>query len=368
MHTINLLIKPVSGNCNLRCSYCFYSNVIHNRVTKSFGFMDERTISIILEKVLNEANNELNIAFQGGEPTLIGLPFYKKVVDFVDKTKKPKLDVTYSIQTNGMLLDNDWAKFFSDHQFLVGLSLDGIKVTNDIYRIDAKGEGTFKIIMHSAKILANHGVDFNILTVVTKPICQHIRQIYTFYRNNNFLYQQYIPWIPPFEKPVDKEDNLLSSQDYGEFLRKLFDLWYLDKIQGKFIYIRYFDNLLEILQGYPPQACELMGRCTYQYVVEADGSVYCCDFYVIDKYKIGNFLTDDFHTIENNRRETNFIQTSMQIDEKCKTCKWWKLCRGGCRRYREPMINNKLSLNMYCDAFSSFLDYSYERLLKLTGA
>ena len=355
----------VSDSCNLACPYCFYKPDNARSKLRTSRFMSESDACLILKKALTSTTHVLNIAFQGGEPTLIGLPYFMKLVDFVDKHKNPNLKVTYSLQTNGILIDSEWARFLSDHHFLLGLSLDGIERTNDQFRVDHQGVGQFNRILDCARLLTEYNVDFNILTVVTTEICRNIDTIYAFYKSQNFLYQQYTPWIPPFMKGGKHSNILLDPTDYGEFLKDLFDLWYEDLRSDNQVYVRYFDNLVDVLRNYPPQACEMLGRCTSQYLVESDGSVYCCDFYAVDTYFIGNLIVDDFLTIDKNRYDSRFIQSSMLLPNKCLQCDWKKLCRGGCRRYREPYAEGHQTENYYCDSFSSFFDYAYEKLRTL---
>jgi uncharacterized protein len=323
------------------------------------------TLEGMIKNIFRYASQECTIAFQGGEPTLIGLDFYKQLIDYVQKYNKDRIKVNYAIQTNGYLINDEWAKFFSEHRFLVGLSLDGVKDTHDLYRIDSHGAGTYKTVMRTTQLFNNFGVDYNILTVVTANVAKNIGKIYGFYKKNNFRYQQYIPCLDPLMEKRGTNEYSLTPEKYAYFLKTLFDLWYYDVKRGDFIYIRYFENLVGILLGINPESCGMLGHCSIQYVVEADGGVYPCDFYVLDQYRIGNIATDSFETIEQNRRHIGFIEESMQVSEECRTCRWQQLCRGGCRRDREPMIDNKLSLNYFCSAYREFFEYAYERLYEV---
>ena len=361
MYPLNLLIKPASANCNFKCSYCFYEDISKNRQTFSYGFMSFDTLEKIVKKALSFSVFSCGFMFQGGEPTLVGLDFYKNFISYVNKYNTKNLEISYCIQTNGFLLDDNWAKFLYENKFLVGISLDGIKETNDINRVDTDNKGTFDYVLDRINLLKKYNIDFNVLTVVTSQVAKNINKIYKFYKDNKLVYQQYIPCLNPIGDDSLKAYSL-TPKLYGDFLCNLFDLWYEDITNDNFIYNRYFENLVGILKGYTPEACSMRGVCSFQNVIEADGSIYPCDFYVLDKYKLGNILTDDFHKIHKN---ISFIETSNKIEEDCKTCKWLRLCRGGCKRDRDKNLDGNLSKNYYCSSYKQFFDYSINRLLRL---
>lgn len=368
MKNLNLLIKPSSGNCNIHCEYCFYADITSNRKIKSFGFMDLNTLEIIVKKAISNSDNQCNFAFQGGEPTLAGLDFYYKLIEFQNKYNNKNLKINNTIQTNGYSIDEDFAKFLAQNNFLAGISLDGIKDIHNLYRKDNLGNDTFKKVLNTIQLFNKYNVEFNILTVVTAQVARSIAKIYKFYSKNNFVYQQYIPCLEPLGEQRGRYKYSLTPRLYAEFLKDSFDLWFDDIVKGNFIYNRYFENLVGIIKGYPPESCAMVGHCNCQYVIEADGSVYPCDFYVLDEYKIGNLVNDDFDKINQNLIDINFIQKSTYINNECKSCKWAFICRGGCRRDREPIINNNLSLNYFCSAYKEFFEYSILKLEYLAKA
>ena len=265
MPAISLLLKPASGGCNMRCRYCFYRDEQQNRDTYSYGLMSEATLETVVRKALAAAEGSCSFGFQGGEPTVCGLDFFRKAVEFQRKYNVHGVPVYNAIQTNGLALDGEWADFFRENRFLVGLSLDGTKERHDENRVDVSGRGTYGRVMRAAQLLKSHGVDFNVLTVVTDRTAREIGKIYGFFRRNGLLYQQYIPCLAPIG-----EAGGLRPESYAAFLKTLFDLWYGDVAAGNFIYIRYFENLAAILQGGRSESCDLWGRCTLQNVVEAD--------------------------------------------------------------------------------------------------
>lgn len=362
MPPIHLLIKPASSSCNLRCRYCFYLDTAQKREIENYGRMELSTLEALVRRTLQKASNSCTFAFQGGEPTLVGLDFYKQLISYVQQYNTKKIPVSYSLQTNGMVIDQEWAEFFARHKFLIGLSLDGPKALHDCNRVLPTGEGSYKNVIHAAQLLQNHKVEFNVLTVVNRQNAGKAQELYQFFKRNQLLYQQYIPCLDPLGVPRGQELYSVSPEQYGMFLTRLFDLWYQDLVRGTPIYIRYFENLVSLLLGYPAEHCGMMGQCSNQYVIEADGSVYPCDFYVLDRYRLGNLVTDSFEEIEAKRDEIGFVSESRYIDKECRNCRWMPLCRGGCRRDREPFIDGKPSLNYFCAGYKKFFESVYPRL------
>lgn len=362
MPPLTLLIKPASASCNMRCRYCFYA------ATPSCGTMGLSTLENVVRKALDAASGQCTFAFQGGEPTLAGLDFYKALLELVNLHNVKHLEVQYAIQTNGYGIDREWAGFLAKHRFLVGLSLDGTKDIHDLYRRDAVGRGTFSKAMRTAQLFDSCRVEYNILTVVTAQAAKNIGRIYSFFSRNRFTYQQYIPCLDPLDEVRGNRDYSLTPELYGEFLCSLFDLWYNGFIRGKRVSVRYFDNLLQMMAGYPPESCGMSGECSRQLVIEADGGVYPCDFYVLDKYRLGNLNEDDFLRIERKRDSLAFIKVSRQIPPQCPECRWYPLCRGGCRRERESAGSTDLSRNYYCPAYRRFFEYAYPRLRSICKA
>lgn len=367
MPPINVLIKPASSGCNMGCTYCFYDDVSSRRQTKSYGMMSVDTLECIVRKTMDYAEGSCTFAFQGGEPTLVGLTFYKELIRLQDKYKKPQLKVYNAIQTNGIVIDEEWAKFLSKNKFLVGLSMDGCERIHNMFRVDRKQQGTFAKVMETAKLFDQYKVEYNILTVVTKQLAENIKEVYEFNLENNFRYMQFIPCLDEIEEKRGEEQYSLTPRVYEQFLKDLFDRWYRDIKRGEFVYIRYFENLIQRLLGYYPEACGMMGVCTHQNVVEADGGVYPCDFYVMDRYCIGNLVKDTFKEIEENRKALGFIEASQKKDSGCLKCKWYNLCHGGCRRDRDMFESGKLGRNYWCTAYKGFFKYAAPRLEEIAG-
>ena len=366
MPPISLLVKPASGSCNMRCRYCFYTDETENRTVPSMGVMSIETMKTMVDKALIFADGDCSFAFQGGEPSLAGLPFFRALTDYVKDHPNPKkVRVHYSFQTNGYNLNEDWAKWFVENQVLVGISLDGPKEIHDRYRVDHAGKGTYQKVMSSIQLFNKYHVDYNILTVVTSATSRHGQQVYNFFKKNDFRYQQYIECLDPIGEVQGGYEYSLTPERYEEFLKTTFDSWYLDMKSGRYVYNRYFENLMMIIAGQGAESCNMRGVCGAQWVIEADGSVYPCDFYALDEWYLGNINQDSFETMEQQRQTLGFIEWSKQIPEDCKNCRYFGLCRNGCRRNREPVTSTSTQKNYFCSAYKNFIEYAYSRLAEI---
>lgn len=367
MPPVSLLIKPASSNCNLRCRYCFYHSIAENRQTGCYGMMSGELLEEIVKKALEYAEHACTFAFQGGEPTLAGLDFYRKLMEFERKYNVKKVQINNALQTNGMAIDDAWAEFLARNRFLVGISLDGPRELHDANRADARGKGSFGRVMEAIGLFNRHSVEYNVLFVVNGYTARHVNKVYGFFRKCGFRYLQMIPCLDPLNEQPGGNEYSLKPDRFTYFLKALFDLWYEDLSKGNMISIRYFDNLVGLLMGYRPEACGMSGECQCQFVVEADGGVYPCDFYVIDEWLLGNIKDCGFDELKNSGPAVRFVEESKPIDPECGVCRWSKLCRGGCRRSREPFVGGAPVLNYYCSSYREFFDYAGERLRRLAA-
>ena len=367
MPPISIMMKPVSGLCNMNCDYCFYSDEASKREHSSYGRMSLSTLEEIIIKTLAFAEGSCSILFQGGEPTLAGLDFFTSVIALENKWNVNQVMIQNSIQTNGLLIDDSWAEFFHKHNFLVGLSLDGTRQVHDTCRKTLDQRGTFDHILQTVSLFEKYKVEFNILTVVTKHTVSHTKEIYSFYKEKGFEWQQYIPCLNPLDEFEISYNYSLNTEDYSLFLIDLFDCWYEEAKSGHLRYVRYFIGLMNLLCRQAPGACEMNGVCSRQFVIEADGSVFPCDFYMLDPWFLGNLTTDSIENIEKKRQDLHFIEESSKTDPSCKNCKWVYLCRGGCRRDRIPTKNGLLGKNRHCKSFSDFFEYAYPKLVEIVN-
>lgn len=346
MPPLSVMIKPASGSCNLRCKYCFYGDVSGSRETRNFGIMTSATAEKLVLSALEFADGEsIAFAFQGGEPLLAGKEYFLGFVDLVNKNNRKNSRIFYSVQTNGTLLDDEWAEFFAKNEFLVGLSLDGDMKVNR-FRVDEKGSNSYYRILRGSGLLKKHGAEFNILTVLTGVCADECERVYRHFRSSGFNYIQFIPCLRPFG---DKSENemFMTAEQYADFLIKIFNLYVKDFVRGQYVSIRYFDNLVRMYLGEEPEQCGLAGHCTHQLVAEANGNIYPCDFYCTDEYLLGNINDTPLNALASSKKATGFIAESLYVPEKCRVCRYYPLCRAGdCKRVRADRD--------YCAAYKKF--------------
>ena len=361
MMNFTALIKPASSRCNMRCGYCFYADEAASRNIYNRGIMSRDTAHNLIDRVYEyvKPGSTVHFGFQGGEPTVAGLDFFEDFTAYAESRARKKLSVTYSVQTNGLLLNDEWCEFLKGKKFLVGVSLDGDRQLHDHIRKDAVGGGTYDRVMSAIRLLEKLGVDYNILTVVTRFTARHPAELMSFYRRHKFGYVQLIPCLSPLDG-TDGDAFAPSQREYADFLKRFFRLW-LDGLQkDSYISVRQFDNLYGMLKGRPPEQCGMSGRCTPQFIAEADGSVYPCDFYALDRYLCGNVNKDGI--------EQTFLSDGMRAfaadfppdGTLCAGCGVYAFCGGGCRRYRSFYYGKE----GYCSN-RDFLEYALPFLAKL---
>lgn len=354
LHTI--LIKPASGSCNMRCDYCFYCDEMENREQAFRGMMSEATLKNLIKKAIRQAGGEICFAFQGGEPTLRGLDFFRKAIEFEEHFNRREIRVVNTLQTNGFAIDEEWCRFFKEHDFLIGVSVDGTAAMHDRYRHDPAGGATYERVKRTTELFDRYGVEYNILTVVTRQIAEHAEEVYREYQRNGWQYQQYIACLDPLEESPGQKEYSLTPEAYGIFLTELFRLWEKDWRKGRAPFIRQFENYIGILMGVPPESCEQRGVCSVQCVAEADGSAYPCDFYAVDEYCLGNYNENTIDELTGNERARAFIKESLESGGACDTCPWAALCRNGCRRHRVRDPKSGESRNYFCEGYRMFFE------------
>ena len=208
-------------------------------------------------------------------------------------------------------------------------------------------------------------IEYNILTVVNRQVAENVKEIYKEYKQNGWKYQQYITCLDPFGEPKGQRPYSLTPEIYGQFLIDLFQLWYKDWRRGKAPYIRQFENYVGILLGYPPESCEQRGICSVQCVTEADGSVYPCDFYAMDAYRLGNFNTDQITDFFERKESKQFVEESKKWSEQCKQCEYFSLCRSGCRRSRVGEKDAGTYRNYFCEGYRKFFQVCGANLMEI---
>lgn len=345
----SVMIKPASSGCNLRCRYCFYEAEAQSRQTANYGMMTVETARAVVRTFLADSAPPDAFVFQGGEPTLRGLDFFKTFLELEKPYAASAAPISHTLQTNALCLDESWAAFLAAHQFLVGVSIDGTQADHDRYRKDADGRGTFERAVARTRLLDDYGVAYNILTVVTDELAARPEEVLTLYKQMSWRYLQFTPCMQPPDGSGAPTAPFLSNEAYAAFLTRLFRVWYEDFIRGDYYSIRFFDNLIHILCGGQPEQCSQVGACSRQYMVEANGNVYPCDFYAMDDWLLGNVTRHTQSELDEKRWEKRFVQASRALPEACAQCPWLRLCRNGCRRDRDPS-----GVNRYCSAYRTF--------------
>ena len=350
MPPLSIMVKPVSGACNMRCGYCFYRDVSSRREKENMGKMSPETLEALIRRAFAYADGSVSFAFQGGEPTLAGLSYFQDAVRLQKKYNARNVAVHNAIQTNGYDLTDGMISFFAENGFLVGVSLDGDRECHDRMRLDREGNGTWERVQRNIERMARAGCMVNILTVVNRYVAQRPKE--TWEALSGYGYLQFIPCLDDMDQAPSPHS--LTAEDYGRFLIGTFDLYEKAWRAGRPVSVRNFDNYIGMLLGQPPENCAMGGQCGVYYLIEADGSVYPCDFYVLDEHRMGNINVDSFHRLAVSPVAERFRRASYPVDGACRACPYVGLCRGGCRRDREPLNSGRDPRNRYCQAYKAF--------------
>lgn len=369
MPHISLLVKPASSLCNMRCRYCFYADEAASRSQSSLGLMTRDTAAEMIRQALAAAgpSGQLTVAFQGGEPTVAGLAFFEHFVEDMTRYNTARIPVAYAFQTNGLALDEAWAAFLARNRFLVGVSVDGDKALHDEFRVDAGGKGTWNRVQKNLAMLQRAGVACNLLCVVTRRCARSAVRVYHALQKTGVEYLQFIPCLDPLDGPRGGQAWSLTPEEYGNFLCALFEEWYRDWAAGRYTSVRLFEDYVELAMGLSPSTCATSGRCGAYFVVEGDGSVYPCDFYALDRWKLGNLLDTPLEALGRGERAEAFLRESLHRPAECTDCRWRYLCFGGCRRDWTTDAAGTVH-NYYCPAFRQFFAKAEDRLRHIAAA
>lgn len=362
MKSLSLLIKPSSGACNIDCTYCFYKTLIKSESVTKNEFMTLETVDKLIGNVFASLKNGdfLEISFQGGEPSLMGLEFYKYFINKIQEENRPRIEVAYNFQTNGIFLDETWCEFFLENKFLIGLSLDGPKEINDKYRISSQGHGTFEKLMETKNLLDDFGVQYNILSVLTKDLAEKPKEIWDFIKENKLNYVQFIPCIEDLDHQESAE-FALTAEYFSAFYNKVFKLWHQDFLKGNYYSISFIDQIINLIGRGAGASCAIMGRCSPQYVIESDGTVYPCDFYVLDRYACGNIRDKTLEETFYADNMQNFLKENKPLSPSCKTCRYFFICNGGCKRMKKAVYAGK---DDFC-GMKDFLDKNIAEIIQV---
>lgn len=363
-HLSSILVKPASADCNLHCTYCFY----HERPTDPYQavrgrhVMDDATLRDLIREGMRLMPQVATFGWQGGEPTLTGVEFFRRVVYYQQKFGRSGQYVSNGLQTNGTLIDDEWAELFSRYAFLLGVSLDGPQQWHDHYRRTAGGMGSYEQVMRGINVLRRHHVEFNILAVVNDVTAEHPREIWEFMREQGFNYLQFIPIVEIDPHTTRLAEFSVSPQQFGDFMCTVFDLWYNGGHPE--VSVRLFDNLLLAYAGHGPQVCQFQPECGDYVVVEYNGDVYPCDFYVERRWYLGNLRERPLDEIIVDQKAVAFRRRKRHGDPDCATCPWLDICNHGCPLMRD---HNPYGRTHYlCTAYKQIFAHSEQRLRELS--
>ena len=351
----SVLVKPDGPDCNMACDYCFYLDKAELFQGASHRMSDDVQRALVRE-TMRAAGKQVIFVWQGGEPTLMGHRFFERAVELQMKFGRGQT-VGNALQTNGLLLDDRWLQLFRRYRFLIGISLDGPEQVHDHHRRRLGGQGSHARAVAATRRLLEAGISTNSLSVVTDHSVKFPRQIYSHLRSLGLTHLQFIPCVEPSERRPD-------PAAYGDFLCQVFDLWCKDFRKGlPTATVRNFESVLHLYAGYPAPECTLMDSCGVYLVVEHDGGVYPCDFYVEPQWRLGDVTRDSLGDLLNSDRQRGFGQLKTQLCRRCQACPWLAYCRGGCTHHR-PAPGE---LNLFCDAFKALFHHASPRMKRMVA-
>lgn len=360
-----VLVKPAGPDCNMACGYCFYLEKAEMFPRTPVHRMSETVLREMTRQVLNRGDHPVSFGWQGGEPTLVGLPFFQKAITFQEEFGENR-QVGNSLQTNGLLLDPDWAVFLRDYRFLVGLSVDGPQHVHDYYRKQQGGAGTWRRVTEKLKLMLDTGVQVNGLTVVNDYSVNFAEEIYAWHKSAGLSFMQFIPCVEPVvDEPGEAAPFSVPAEKYGQFLIKLFDLWMGDFVYGEpTTSVRFFDSLFYAFVDLMPPQCTLRPECGNYLVVEYNGNVYACDFFVEPRWKLGHLSENRLTDLLNSSLQNRFGRRKSNLPRGCRECKWLVYCRGGCIKDRR-LAPEPGGTNYLCAAYRAFFEHAHQPLLRL---
>ncbi len=373
---LHVIAKPIGPVCNLRCSYCFYLEKERLYANDEEWRMSDATLEEYVRQYIQaqpENVDEIDFAFQGGEPTLMGLDLFSRVIELQKKYSPDHLRIHNSLQTNGILLDDQWCEFLHKHDFLVGLSIDGPINLHDKYRRDRQDRGTFDRVAAAMRRLVRHGVQFNTMTCVNRHNADHPHRVYTFLRDAGATFMQFIPIV---ERLPDGEDtgpesmvgptSVLPGQ-FGRFLTGVFDTWVQSDI-GR-VFVRDFDHALAAWMDVPASLCVYARTCGRAVAIEHNGDLYSCDHFVDPRHKLGNIHEKSIAELANSAFQQKFGEDkSAALPPCCLKCDYLFACNGACPKDRFiPAPDGSEGLNYLCEGFKMFFSHVEPYIKAMAG-
>lgn len=363
---IHVLAKPTGAICNLACSYCFFLDKELLYPGSKFRMSDDVLENYIRQLIKAHSSLQVTVAWQGGEPTLMGIDFYRHAIELQKKYRKPGMIFENTMQTNGTLLNDEWCRFFKENDFLIGISIDGPRELHDAYRVDKKGEGTFDRVMKGLRLLQKHGVEYNILTTVNRINADHPLEVYRFLRDEAGTdWIQFIPVVERineegstlYQKGETVSNSSVQPEQFGSFLSRIFDEWVRNDV-GK-VFVQTFEASARRWLGMPSGMCVFEETCGTGLALEHNGDLYSCDHFVEPDYLLGNIMDEEISELAASDRQYRFGQNKRDLlPQACRECDVLFACRGECPKNRFPATADcSQGLNYLCEGWKSFFHH-----------
>ncbi len=361
---IHVLAKPSGATCNLACSYCFFLDKELLYPNSKFRMSEDTLDAYIKQLIETHRSNQVTVAWQGGEPTLMGVDFYRKAIAYQEKCRRPGMIFENTMQTNGTLLDDEWCQFFKENDFLIGISIDGPRQLHDAHRVDKGGKPTFDRVMRGLRLLQKHGVEYNILVTVNRVNADHPKEVYRFLRDEaKTAWMQFIPVIErlnPGGLNLIQEGEQVSPrsvrpEQFGRFLIRVFDEWVQNDV-GR-IYVQTFEAALRNWMRLPTSGmCVFEQTCGYGLALEHNGDLYACDHFVEPDYLLGNIIAQPMIELVGSDQQYKFGQDKYDtLPKYCLECPVLFACNGECPKNRFISTpDGEPGLNYLCAGYKAF--------------
>ena len=355
---LGILLKPASSDCNMGCRYCYYHGVRRLYADVPRPRMTLEVFDEVCRQYCALDPAQIKVGWQGGEPTLMGLDFFRGAVQIERRRARPGGFWGNSLQTNGVLLDDDWCEFFARNQFLVGLSVDGPPELNRMRHFPG-GQPADDVAMRALALLKEHRCEFNILVVVSAANVDRPDEVFHFLVDNDLRFSQCIPCTEPAEGG-GVTPHSIGGEQWADFMIRFFEAWVAHDAPG--FYNRHIDNWLHLYLDLPPESCEYRGDCANLVTVEWNGDVYPCDFFVEGRYRMGNILQDTLGHMLRGQPFREFVRRAEALPAMCKGCEWLWACRGGCYRQKGKLGLGLQDRPYMCDANKRIFSHVFGRL------
>lgn len=364
MKPFSLLIKPAAADCNLRCEYCFYLDKCRLYPESPRHRMSDAVLERMITSYMATGQPQYTFGWQGGEPTLMGVDFFRRVTELQQKHGRPGAVVGNGLQTNATLVDDALAAHLAEYKFLLGVSMDGPAEVHDRYRLTVAGAGSHGAVWQGIRALQRHQVEFNILTLVSQSNVLRPAETYEYLVSNGFLFHQYIPCVE-FDAAGGCLPFAISGPQWGDFLCGIFDAWYAR--DRRRVSVRQFDAILERLVLDRAAMCTMGTDCCQYLVVEWNGDVYPCDFFVVPELRLGNVMTHSWEQLLASPVYHAFGRRKREWSGACAACPHLDLCAGDCQKHRFAGGCDPRKLSHLCDGWRQFYGHARAKFAGLAA-